>query len=406
MTRLARTAPPGRHAAPVRALPLSLALACAPILYEVDDGGSTAAATDDPTPTGTSPSDPVTPFPTDPPDAGCGDGAWNGDESDVDCGGACPPCGPGAMCRDAVDCLGGACVQGFCGAPQCVGDDDCAFDGGPSGCLSGRCEGGLCVGAPIREGEFCEDLDPCTTGEVCAQGSCVGKTVDCSVYDGPCRVGFCNPQSGNCAVEFAAEGEPCDDDCSVGAFCSVGECVGGQPLPGPPLLREFQMPGGWTFDSPWAFGPAAASMCAEAGADDPALDHSPGQDESLAGVEIGDCVPAKVIDGPACLTSPPLQAALFPEGLWLRYWSVLSVGEPPMSASVEVFDGMTWQPLEVHLGFSAEKEWTEHLLDLTPFMSEALQVRFCYATGEVVPSPPVGGWSVDDVTVGPPSCIP
>jgi hypothetical protein len=51
-------------------------------------------------------------------DAGsCADGVLSGDESDVDCGGACPSCGACQGCRDSGDCAGGrACRTGRCEA--------------------------------------------------------------------------------------------------------------------------------------------------------------------------------------------------------------------------------------------------------------------------------------------------
>lgn len=51
-------------------------------------------------------------------DAGsCADGVLSGDESDVDCGGACPSCGACQGCRSADDCAGAAaCRAGRCEA--------------------------------------------------------------------------------------------------------------------------------------------------------------------------------------------------------------------------------------------------------------------------------------------------
>lgn len=44
----------------------------------------------------------------------CADGFSNGSESDVDCGGGCPPCGVGRSCRTRTDCQSGQCVEGSC----------------------------------------------------------------------------------------------------------------------------------------------------------------------------------------------------------------------------------------------------------------------------------------------------
>ena len=44
----------------------------------------------------------------------CDDGIRNGPESDVDCGGDCPPCERKARCGRATDCQSGLCVDGTC----------------------------------------------------------------------------------------------------------------------------------------------------------------------------------------------------------------------------------------------------------------------------------------------------
>lgn len=44
----------------------------------------------------------------------CSDGEKNGDETDIDCGGSCPPCDDGESCKVDDDCQSGFCVQGTC----------------------------------------------------------------------------------------------------------------------------------------------------------------------------------------------------------------------------------------------------------------------------------------------------
>jgi hypothetical protein len=46
--------------------------------------------------------------------AGCIDNIKNGDESDVDCGGSCPPCGIGQFCNKNADCASLGCRNGLC----------------------------------------------------------------------------------------------------------------------------------------------------------------------------------------------------------------------------------------------------------------------------------------------------
>ena len=44
----------------------------------------------------------------------CGDGQRNGVETDIDCGGACPPCAAGKVCILPADCQSASCVGGTC----------------------------------------------------------------------------------------------------------------------------------------------------------------------------------------------------------------------------------------------------------------------------------------------------
>ena len=45
----------------------------------------------------------------------CDDGAWNGDEGDTDCGGACEAkCQTGQKCSIDFDCASGSCVANHC----------------------------------------------------------------------------------------------------------------------------------------------------------------------------------------------------------------------------------------------------------------------------------------------------
>jgi hypothetical protein len=45
----------------------------------------------------------------------CADHVANGDESDVDCGGSCPPCAQGLHCAGDADCSRGGCALDLCG---------------------------------------------------------------------------------------------------------------------------------------------------------------------------------------------------------------------------------------------------------------------------------------------------
>lgn len=63
-----------------------------------------------------SPTDGGTPPDMMPPQPTCSDGALNGTETDVDCGGLCPKCADNKICAAAADCQSNMCVNTQCKA--------------------------------------------------------------------------------------------------------------------------------------------------------------------------------------------------------------------------------------------------------------------------------------------------
>jgi hypothetical protein len=112
----------------------------------------------------------------------CTDGVQNGNETGIDCGGACPPCPVTPTCTDDVrngtetdvDCGGGAC-------PACAEGGVCAV---ASDCASNRCVSGRCAppdGSPVcarwladratlTEGTWSGNVATCSAGDVSAAG--------------------------------------------------------------------------------------------------------------------------------------------------------------------------------------------------------------------------------------------
>jgi hypothetical protein len=129
------------------------------------------------------------------------------------------PCDDGLYCTVGDACLGGACL----GAPR-----DCGAAGG--GCLDGVCDEAedRCTGDPLPDGLACDDGDPCTRFDACLAGACVGSLLDCSGLDGPCALGVCDPESGDCVPAPLEDGLTCDDGrfCTVGDTCQSGVCAG------------------------------------------------------------------------------------------------------------------------------------------------------------------------------------
>lgn len=132
----------------------------------------------------------------------CSDGLQNGDETDLDCGGSCPPCAWRSQCTGARDCLSGSCDGG-----RCASAASCANG------VQDRHESGVDCGGP--------DCGPCGAGERCRDDS------DC--------LGFCGPEgicvTGGCADGRKSSGES-DVDCGAvcaasGKLCANGrKCVG------------------------------------------------------------------------------------------------------------------------------------------------------------------------------------
>lgn len=147
----------------------------------------------------------------------CDDGLRNGNETDVDCAGDCPPCENGESCLVHFDCASGSCQGGVCAAAACDdqllnGDEtdvdcggSCAGCGigdrctGGSDCQSNTCQNGFCVASFCSDGqtngletdEDCggPDCGPCQGGQDCSVATdCLSQTCNngvCEYFDCP-----------------------------------------------------------------------------------------------------------------------------------------------------------------------------------------------------------------------------
>ncbi|MSQ81776.1 MAG: hypothetical protein EXR77_02525 [Myxococcales bacterium] len=116
-------------------------------------------------------------------------------------------CDDGSPCTANDQCQAGKCVSGkaIC---QCLADADCADDGN------------LCNGTQYCTKEafpFVCKTNPATQ-VTCPTG-----------LDTLCAKHVCIPSSGQCTVQLAADGSPCDDSdaCSNADFCANGTCKAG-----------------------------------------------------------------------------------------------------------------------------------------------------------------------------------
>lgn len=149
----------------------------------------------------------------------CSDGIKDGNETDVDCGGSCPPCAPGKSCNAATDCTTLDCQMNVCITP-------------PSHCTNGikdadetdvDCGGMDCMACAT--GKMClRNLDCLTaicdsTNHVCID-SCHDGIKDGDETDVDC--------GGSCPTKCAAT-----QGCGAPMDCGSNQCVGGFCVPVP-----------------------------------------------------------------------------------------------------------------------------------------------------------------------------
>ena len=203
----------------------------------------------------------------------CGNNAKDPGESDVDCGGACSPCGLGLACVGNEDCQSAFCGAGYVcrdagcgngvqdpgetgvdcggGCPACLGE----ACGGDDDCATGYCKGGLC------------DVPTCTDG--ISNGSetgvdCGGDCAQCAdgqacLADANCLSAYC--KDGFCATPSCADGAKNQNEsdvdcgglctscangkaCGGGADCQSGSCVAGLCSEVAPSCDDGQINGG------------------------------------------------------------------------------------------------------------------------------------------------------------------
>jgi hypothetical protein len=187
------------------------------------------------------------------------------------------------------ECQAGSCVHVIVNA--CVIDEACVAAGkvsADSPCM--YCDALNPSGwSPRLDGTFCDDEDPCTDQDVCAEGLCQpGAPLDCAHMEGPCAAGVCDADAGGCVALQAEEGSLCGAAlaCEDGALmlpdlCDAdGACVHGGEQP----------------CAPYAACEDATSCAAGCGADE-------------------DCVPPARCLGEACRTNEPPVAVAGPDQL-------------------------------------------------------------------------------------------
>jgi cysteine-rich repeat protein len=125
------------------------------------------------------------------------------------------PCDDGTVCT-----VGDLCAESTCVPGQSLSCND------KNVCTSDSCDPAVgCLFANV--GGLCDDNNPCTTGDNCADGKCAGAAVlDCD-DNNPCTKDICLPDSGCTHLDVSG---PCDDldPCTSGDACGAGLCLPGE----------------------------------------------------------------------------------------------------------------------------------------------------------------------------------
>lgn len=160
---------------------------------------------------------------------------------------------------------------------------------------------------------------------------------------------------------------------------------------------------GWTLGPEWEIGPAMVSSGSNgltADFPDPALDHTPTDDNGVAGVNIGGNAGTSQ-HGFYWLTSPIINTGDILSSLSLTYYRWLSSDYTPfMQNRIDVFDGLAWNTIWQTGPFPpvTDDSWVEQSFSITEYANANMQIRW----GFNIASPgvwTVPGWSVDDVSV-------
>ncbi len=141
----------------------------------------------------------------------------------------------GASCTSTDLCI----INSTCSAGVCVGaPKDCFFAPVPNACYSAVCNSvnGMCEPKPdpLKNGDACVDANlPCTVNMTCNNGMCEGgQPKDCSGLTQGCNIGVCDMMTGQCTTQQVMQGQPCDDldFCTTGETCNAGNCTNGTPI--------------------------------------------------------------------------------------------------------------------------------------------------------------------------------
>ncbi|MFN5514092.1 MAG: S8 family serine peptidase [Cyanobacteriota bacterium] len=158
---------------------------------------------------------------------------------------------------------------------------------------------------------------------------------------------------------------------------------------------------GWTLGTEWQIGSATTSTGHVYGYPDPGVDHTPTDDNGVAGVVIGGNASTTPLHDFYYLTSPIFDTSTANHYLAFEYSRWLNSDYTPyMQNTVDVFDGSSW----INLWSSGEEPgvtdnaWMAQTFDISSYKGKSTSVRFGFNIGSLGEFP-VSSWNVDDVKI-------
>jgi hypothetical protein len=169
------------------------------------------------------------------------------------CGASCGSCDDGVFCNGTETCQAGACAKAAAECSQKLACGSLTCDEAAHACTGSATVADTCLidracykaGAanpanPCQKCDPashttswtdltgpCDDEDPCTTGDTCQSGRCLGTAKDCSAVAHECQRGVCDSVTGECAALVLPDGSACEatKHCSSTGACQAGVCV-------------------------------------------------------------------------------------------------------------------------------------------------------------------------------------
>jgi len=281
------------------------------------------------------------------------------------------PCNDGQACTLSDTCVGGVCT----GSPKPCGDNNVCTD---DGCdpTTGNC-------THTFNTKPCDDLDSCTSPDVCSNGTCKGlwlfecchsasdcqDDVDCTIDQ--CVGGKCKYSAKECDDLNACTA----DYCVVGAVCKAASMVSPVPL----YLAGFEAGGlGWKFrvngtasqDIFWSVSDhrafAGTKSLYVGNPDDQSYDHG-----------VGDAT---------AISRAVRLAAGTTNTLTFKYWADLAEANclyDHLDVEVEEESGVL-NPLLPQVCQSTGNLWVTASYDLSPWGGKSVRLRFNFRTGDNV----------------------